>query len=207
VAGTNIIENAFPPAARGTGVNLPGPQQSAITFGFINSSEILSATLNALETDGQTKTLTNPKIITTNNQNAKIQIGSKVPFLQTTVSGTGTATESTMFIDVGFIINVTPTINVDNRIRLKVKPEVSEVSQITSAGPTINTTTADTEVLLRDGETLVIGGLVSEKMIQSADKVPLLGDLPVLGVFFRNTKDQKTRQEILVFVTARVVPD
>ncbi|HMU75286.1 MAG TPA: type II and III secretion system protein, partial [Elusimicrobiota bacterium] len=163
--------------------------------------------LGALETENEAKTLTNPKIITTNNQNAKIQIGQKVPFLQTTVSPGGTATQSTVFADVGFIIDVTPTINEDNRIRLKVKPESSNVEGTTDAGPTINTTTAETEVILRDGDTIVIGGLVSENMVKSVSKVPLLGDLPVLGVFFRSLSDTKKRQELLVFITARIVPD
>ncbi|MBK6880098.1 MAG: type IV pilus secretin PilQ [Elusimicrobia bacterium] len=207
-SGNEIVVYGANPTERGTGVNLPGDTDStAITFGFINNSDLLSATLNALEKENQTKTLTNPKIVTTNNQQAKIQIGQKVPFLQTTVSGTGTATQSTVFADVGFIIDVTPTISVDNRIRLKVKPEASSVRGITSAGPTIDTTTAETEVMLTDGETIVIGGLVSESMIEDAKKVPLLGDLPVLGVFFRSTLNQKVRKELLVFITARIVPD
>lgn len=206
-AGEDIVTSAAGPGRRGTGVNLPGAQSSAITFGFINNSDLLTATLDALEKENQTKTLTNPKIVTTNNQAAKIQIGQKVPFLQTTVAGTGTATQTTVFADVGFIIDVTPTISVDNRIRLKVKPEASSVRGITTAGPTIDTTTAETEVLLTDGETIVIGGLVSESMIEEASKVPLLGDLPVLGVFFRNTLNQKVRKELLVFITARIVPD
>jgi type IV pilus secretin PilQ/predicted competence protein len=207
-AGDDTVVFGANPSERGTGVNLPGDvDSSAITFGFINNSDLLTATLNALEKENQTKTLTNPKIVTTNNQAAKIQIGQKVPFLQTTVSGSGTATQSTVFADVGFIIDVTPTISIDNRIRLKVKPEASSVRGITSAGPTIDTTTAETEVMLTDGETIVIGGLVSESMIEDAKKVPLLGDLPVLGVFFRSTLNQKIRKELLVFITARIVPD
>lgn len=206
-AGSDVVTTALDSASRGTGVNLAGPTKAGITFGFINSSELLTATLGALETENEAKTLTNPKIITTNNQNAKIQIGQKVPFLQTTVSPGGTATQSTVFADVGFIIDVTPTINEDNRIRLKVKPESSNVEGTTDAGPTINTTTAETEVILRDGDTIVIGGLVSENMVKSVSKVPLLGDLPVLGVFFRSLSDTKKRQELLVFITARIVPD
>lgn len=205
--GANTVTTALDSATRGTGVNLAGPTKAGITFGFINSSELLTATLGALETESEAKTLTNPKIITTNNQNAKIQIGQKVPFLQTTVSPGGTATQSTVFADVGFIIDVTPTINEDNRIRLKVRPESSNVEGTTDAGPTINTTTAETEVILRDGDTIVIGGLVSENMVKSVNKVPLLGDLPVLGVFFRSLSDTKKRQELLVFITARIVPD
>ncbi|MBK8871448.1 MAG: type II and III secretion system protein [Elusimicrobia bacterium] len=200
------MTQALKPSARGTGVALPGPQEAAITFGFINNSDILTMTLNALERDGQTKTLTNPKVITTNNQAARIQIGSQVPYKTSTVSN-GVVSENITFLSVGFIIDVTPTINVDNRIRLKVRPEVSEIADARISPPTIDTTVAETEVMIKDGETLVIGGLVSEKMVEVASKVPLLGDLPVLGVFFRSTTNDKRRKEILVFVTARVVPD
>jgi type IV pilus assembly protein PilQ len=202
-----FVTQASKSGARGTGVSLPGPQQAGISFGFINNSDILTATLNALESDGQTKTLTNPKVITTNNQAARIQIGSQIPYKTTTISGSGLATETVTFLSVGFIIDVTPTINVDNRIRLKVRPEVSEVADARISPPTIDTTVAETEVMIKDGETLVIGGLVSEKMVETATKVPLLGDLPVLGVFFRSTSKDKRRKEILIFVTARVVPD
>jgi type IV pilus assembly protein PilQ len=202
-----FVTQASVAGARGTGVSLPGPQQAGISFGFINNSDILTATLNALESDGQTKTLTNPKVITTNNQAARIQIGSQIPYKTTTITGTGLATETITFLSVGFIIDVTPTINVDNRIRLKVRPEVSEVADARISPPTVDTTVAETEVMIKDGETLVIGGLVSEKMVETATKVPLLGDLPVLGVFFRSTSKDKRRKEILIFVTARVVPD
>jgi type IV pilus assembly protein PilQ len=201
-----FVTQALKPSSRGTGVSLPGPQEAAITFGFINNSDILTMTLNALERDGQTKTLTNPKVITTNNQAARIQIGSQVPYKTSTVSN-GVVSETITFLSVGFLIDVTPTINVDNRIRLKVRPEVSEVADARISPPTIDTTVAETEVMIKDGETLVIGGLVSEKMVETASKVPLLGDLPVLGVFFRSTSNDKRRKEILVFVTARVVPD
>jgi type IV pilus assembly protein PilQ len=206
-AGANSITYPADSANRGTGVSLPGPTAAGISFGFINSSEMLTATLGALETERTAKTLTNPKIITTNNQPANIQIGSRVPFLQTTVSPGGTATQSTVFANVGFIIDVTPTINEDNQIRLKVKPESSSVTGITDSGPTIKTTSADTEVILKDGDTIVIGGLVSDSNIESVKKVPLLGDLPVLGVFFRSLSTSKVRQELLVFITARIVPN
>lgn len=205
--GADAIFYPADAGSRGTGVALPGPTAAGISFGFINSSEMLTATLGALETERSAKTLTNPKIITTNNQPANIQIGSRVPFLQTTVSPGGAATQSTVFANVGFIIDVTPTINEDNQIRLKVKPESSSVTGLSDSGPTIKTTSADTEVILKDGDTIVIGGLVSDASIESVRKVPLLGDLPVLGVFFRSLSTSKVRQELLVFITARIVPN
>jgi type IV pilus assembly protein PilQ len=193
------------PLERGTGVALPGPQQAAITFGFINNTDLLTATLNALAQKGQTKILSSPKVITVNNKEAKIQSGSRIPFSITTVAATGVATQSFQFVDVGIILTVTPTISADERIRLEVKPEVSFPGSVGPAGPEINTRNAETEVLIRDGETLVIGGLIDEQMRESAQKVPLLGDIPVLGAFFRSTSDSKRRSELLVFVTPTII--
>jgi type IV pilus assembly protein PilQ len=204
VSGGNV-EQAVAAGQRGTGVSLPGPQSAAITFGFINNSNLLTATLTALATKGQTKILSSPKVITVNNKQAKIQVGSRIPFSITTVAATGVATQSFQFVDTGIILTVTPTINADNRIRINVKPEVSFPGAVGPAGPEINTRTAETEVIVQDGETLVIGGLIDEQMRESASKVPLLGDIPVLGVFFRNTHDEKRRTELLVFLTPRII--
>lgn len=208
-APVNVIESAFNPVSRGTGVSLPNtqPASSAITFGFINNTDILTMTLNALATEGRTKLLSSPRIITLNNRQAKIQIGSKLPFSTITIAQSGVTTEAITFLDIGIILDVTPVINADNRVRLKVKPEVSLPGATTAAGPQINTRNAETEVIIRDGETLVIGGLIDEQTRQSVSKVPLLGDIPVLGIFFRNSFDQKNRTELLIFVTPRIVRD
>jgi len=123
------------------------------------------------------------------------------------ISASGVAQQSVTYVDVGIILTVTPTINADSRVRLNVRPEVSLPGSVTVAGaaPPIQTRNAETEVLIRDGETLVIGGLIDEQTRQSASKVPLLGDIPVLGVFFRTSHDEKVRRELLVFVTPRVI--
>ncbi|HOW27206.1 MAG TPA: type IV pilus secretin PilQ [Elusimicrobiota bacterium] len=206
VQGGNVVQ-AFTANQRGTGVALPGPTQAAITFGFINNTDLLTATLGALATKGKTKVLSSPKIITLNNQEAKIQVGSKIPFSITSVAATGVATQSFQFVESGIILVVKPTVSADNRIRVKLKPEVNIPGATSAAGTTINTRNAETEVLIRDGETLVIGGLIDEQIRESASKVPLLGDIPVLGIFFRNTSDNKSRTELLIFVTPRIIRD
>jgi type IV pilus assembly protein PilQ len=197
------------PGERGTGVNLPNtsPASAGISFGFINNTDLLTMTLNALATEGKTKVLSSPRIITLNNKEAKIQVGSKLPFSTVVVSPGGTTTQSITFVDVGIILDVTPVINADNRVRLHLKPEVSLPGLTTTAGPQINTRNAETEVIIRDGETLVVGGLIDEQTRQSVSKVPLLGDIPVLGAFFRSSFDQKNRTELLIFVTPRIVRD
>jgi type IV pilus secretin PilQ/predicted competence protein len=211
VSGTleQIVTRSATPGERGTGVQLPNssPNSSAFTFGFINNTDLLTATINALATEGKTKVLSAPRVITLNNKEAKIQVGSKLPFSTVTIAQSGVSTQSITFVDVGIMLQVTPVINADNRVRLHVKPEVSLPGQITSAGPQIDTRNADTEVIIRDGETLVIGGLIDEQTRQSVSKVPILGDIPVLGMFFRSSIDQKNRTELLIFLTPRIVRD
>ncbi len=204
----DVSYGAATPLGRGTGVALPGNRpEAAITFGFISNSDILTMTINALAEKGLTKILSAPKIITINNQQASIQAGSRLPFSSVTIASSGVATQTITFVDVGIMLTVTPVINADKRIRLKLKPEVSLPGEIGPAGPEIFTRNAETEVIIRDGETLVVGGLIDENMLESAEKVPLLGDIPVLGAFFRKTTDSKRRSELLVFVTPRIVLD
>ncbi len=207
VATANSVSSLVP-SKRGTGVGLPGPTAAAITFGFINDTDLLTATLGALATKGLTKVLSSPKVITLNNHPAQIQVGSKIPYSTVTIgAGGGVATQNIIFQDVGILLRVKPTINADDRIRLEVRPEVSLPGQIVGGIQGIDTRNAETEVLIKDGETLVIGGLINEQTIKNAQKVPLLGDIPVLGVFFRSTSDQKRRTELLIFVTPRIVRD
>jgi type II secretory pathway component GspD/PulD (secretin) len=107
---------------------------------------------------------------------------------------------------------VTPTVNADGRVTLKINPQVSQPSQTAaSAGTTgavaVDTRNADTTVLVRDGETIVIGGLITDTESVSEAKVPLLGDIPILGWFFRKKSTSRTRQELLVFVTPKILAD
>ena len=126
---------------------------------------------------------------------------------QIVVAPGGTTTQNITFVNVGIILDVTPVISANNTVRLHMKPEVSLPGITTSAGPQIDTRNAETEVMIRDGETLVVGGLIDEQTRQNITKVPLLGDIPVLGAFFRSSFDQKNRTELLIFVTPRIVRD
>ncbi|MFH1784723.1 MAG: type IV pilus secretin PilQ [bacterium] len=183
----------FTPGAGGT-----------LTVSTIMSSAQLNATLNALATKGKSKILSNPKISTVNNKEAKILVGDKVPYTLTTTTTTGT-TSSTAYIDVGIKLLVTPNINANNMITLKVHPEVSFVKEWRAEGPVISTREADTEVLIKSGETVVIGGLIKEEDKQDASKVPFLGEIPILGYLFSQKLSDKQKTELLVFITPRVL--
>lgn len=197
------------PAGPGTGVNLPGPVNSAgITFGFIKSDQMLSATLAALVTKSKARILSSPKVVTVNGEEATIEAVQDIPFRTSTVSGTGVVSNSFQNVSAGIILTVKPVINAENRVTLEIKPESSFPTQdSTEAGPIIRTRRAQTTVIIKDGETLVIGGLIDDQDTKTVSKVPILGDIPILGAFFRSQSDRKTRNELLVFVTPRIVRD
>ncbi len=192
----------------GTGVNLPGPTSSAITFGFVKDNSILAASLAALVTQARAKILSSPKVVTINGQEAKIEAVQDIPFRTSTVSGSGVVSNSFTTVSAGIILTVLPTINAENRITLKIKPESSFPTQeSTEAGPIIRTRNAQTTVIVKDGDTLVIGGLIDDQDTKGVTKVPLLGDIPIIGAFFRSNTTRKVRNELLVFVTPRIIRD
>jgi len=200
---------AFTPGSNGTGVNLPGPTNSAgITFGFFKSDEILSATLAALVDKSRARILSSPKVVTINGQSAEIQAVQDIPFRTSTVSGTGVVSNSFQNVSAGISLTVKPTINADDRITLEIQPESSFPTQeSTEAGPIIRTRSAKTTVIIKNGETLVIGGLIDDQDTKGVTKVPILGDIPIIGAFFRSQTNRKIRNELLVFVTPRIIKD
>ncbi len=201
----DVIGAQGPP--RGTGVELPGPTSAAISFGILKNDTILSVALQALITQSKAKILSAPKVVTINGEAAKIQAVQDIRFRTSTVSN-GVVTSDFKTVSAGIILTVTPTINAEDRITLKINPESSFPTQeSTEAGPIIRTRTAQTTVVIRDGDTLVIGGMIDDQDTKGVSKVPLLGDIPIIGAFFRSVTTKKTRNELLVFVTPRIVRD
>ena len=199
--------------ARGTGVFLPANKIfGALTLGRITSNTFLTATLSAAAAAGKVKVLSDPKVATLNNQQATINITTQIPYVTATVASTGVTTQNVSYITVGITLTVTPTINADGRVTLKVNPTVSQPSAVaagnaTTGAPAVDQRTANTTVLVKDGETIVIGGLISDNIQETVSKVPLLGDIPILGWLFRKTSKQRNRQELLVFVTPKILND
>src|SRR5450830_946432 len=182
----------------------------------INSASIgvsaLSAKITANKTDGDSNLLANPRIRVRNKQKAKILIGDKVPVITTTVSpGTsGFAQESVSYVDVGLTLNAEPTIFLNNGIAIVVSLEVSNiVNRIeTKTGTTayqIGTRQASTVLQLKDGENQVLAGLINNEERKTGNKVPGLGDIPVLGRLFGSSKDDSQKTEIVLSITPRLV--
>jgi type IV pilus assembly protein PilQ len=203
--GNTKFGAVIPP--NGTGVALPGPTSAAISFGFIKANQVLDVALSALITQSKAKILSAPKVVTVNGQQASIEAVQDIAFKTSSVSN-GVVTSDFKTVSAGIKLSVTPTINAEDRITLKINPESSFPTQeSTEAGPIIRTRKAQTTVIVKDGDTLVIGGLIDDQDTKGVSKVPLLGDIPIIGVFFRSNTSKKIRNELLVFVTPRIIRD
>lgn len=172
----------------------------ALTFKGLS----LTATIDALVRDQKAHLLASPSIAVLNNQEARIVIGEKVPFKERTQTTTGT-TETTKFIDVGTTLRVTPSLNADGYITMRIHPEVSSVAALLDAGPRITTREADTTVRIKEGETIVIAGLITQEDNRTKSHVPILGQLPGLEYVFGSRSRDHTQTELAVFITPRMV--
>jgi general secretion pathway protein D len=169
-----------------------------------------SVVANARKEDQNGNILANPRIRVRNKEKAKIQIGDRVPAITTTSTSTGFVSESVNYIDVGLKLEVEPTIYLDEEVAIKVNLEVSNlVREVLSKSGTlayqIGTRGANTVLRLKDGETQILAGLISDEDRSTANKVPGLGELPLAGRLFGSQKDDTQRSEILLSITPRIV--
>jgi len=169
----------------------------------------IAAAISALSETRDAHLLSSPEITTLDNQPATVHVGERVPYQRATVeTETGATLAEVEFIDVGVKLEVTPTVSGDDMLYLEIHSEVSEVlDQSVQNVPRIGTREADTRVLVRHGDTVVIGGLMKDNTNTTVKKVPILGDIPLLGWFFRRDSVQKTKTEFLVFITPRILKD
>ncbi|WP_409526529.1 AMIN domain-containing protein [Nitrincola sp. MINF-07-Sa-05] len=184
-------------------VDLGVAPQSSIALGYLASNFLLSAELTALESDGKAEIISQPKVITTNGQTALIKAGQQIPY-QTIEDGTVTIE----FKDVVLSLEVTPQINPGDRLTLDIKVNQDSVGQVLPNGEvSINTNEVQTSVVVRDGDTIVLGGVFRNETSNQVSKTPLLGDLPVLGHLFRQTKKAESKRELLIFITPKMIRD
>ena len=190
-----------------------GDKKGQLGIGTISADDY-TVLLEALDTVGKTNILSSPRITAINNEEAKILVGSTEPYVTTTTTtpaaGPTTTAESINFIDVGVKLYVTPTIHKDNNITMKIKPEVSTVTSFLTTGnnnriPIVDTSEAETTVMVKDGITIIIGGLIKDEKIETINKIPLLGDIPVIGFFFRNKDFLKRKTELVIFLTPKIM--
>ena len=176
---------------------------AGIGIGYVTDNLILDLELSAMEKSGNGEIVSQPKVVTSDKETAKILKGSEIPYQEASSSGA----TSTSFKEAVLSLEVTPQITPDNRIIMEVKvtKDAPDFANALNDVPPINKNEVNAKVLVNDGETIVIGGVFSNTQSRSVDKVPLLGDLPFLGRLFRRDTVTEEKSELLVFLTPRIV--
>ena len=188
-----------------TDLSVAGGTSSAISIGFSTASgTILNLELSALLSDGGGEVISQPKVITADKKTAIIKSGKEIPYEEKTSSGA----TSVAFKDAVLGLEVTPQITPDGRVIMDIKINNDDTTEETSNNvPVISTNEITTQVLVEDGETVVLGGVFKQSKSQGVSKVPVLGDIPYLGGLFRNKVESDIKEELLVFITPRVITD
>jgi type II secretory pathway component GspD/PulD (secretin) len=177
-----------------------------IRFGFLDNNIDLQFALSMLHSDLQSKLLANPRIMVLDHQPANFEIVREVPYTELSQTSAGGNMTSTRFMPVGVKLNVTPHIARDGLIRLEIEPEFSTIVSLDINGaPTMDTRRAKTTAMVRDGETIVLGGLRKKSTSKGVDKFPLLGDIPIVGGLFRNEHESEVTSELILFITSKIV--
>lgn len=176
---------------------------SSFAIGLNTSDMMLDLELSAMESDGKAEIISQPRVITADGQTAKIQAGSEIPYEQATSSGATSIT----FKEAVLKLEVTPQITPDDRILMDLIINKDAIGELINNIPTINTNELETQVLVNNGETIVLGGIFQSEDITQVDKTPFFGDLPVIGRLFRRTTHTEDKSELLIFITPRLVKD
>ncbi len=196
----------------GTAFNV-ATAQAASGGGFYQIlSDDINLMVRALEVAGKTEILSRPSILARNNQQATITVGQEVPLVTNTrVTDQNAVINTVQYREIGIILRVTPFITPDGLVEMIVAPEISSLSDRTvdignnATAPVIEKRSADTVVVTPSGKTVVIGGLIATQKINQDRKVPLLGDIPLLGYAFKRKVKQDTKTELLIFMTPTVI--
>ncbi len=177
-------------------------QATSFAIGLLtDDNNFLTLELSALEAEGMGEVISQPKVIAGNQQTAVIQSGSEVPYQEATSSG-ATAVQ---FKEATLKLEVTPQITPDNRVIMKLVVNKDSIGEIVGGVPTIDVTQLETQVIANNGETVVLGGIFEQTVVESVAKTPILGDIPYLGSLFKTTSRENDKQETLIFITPRIL--
>jgi len=218
-AGTNVIDLA---SLIGGGGDTPTDPTGLIGEGFTTGVGRISETgtsfaaiLNALEGNADTNIISTPTLVTTDNEEASINVGQEVPFVTGSFANTGGQQGVSPFQtinreQIGTKLTITPQINEGDAILLKIQQEISSISESAAAGAAdliTNERTIDTTVIIEDGGILVLGGLIEDTLRENTQQVPVLGRIPLLGALFRNRSVNKVKTNLMVFIRPRILRD
>ncbi|MGB7920084.1 MAG: type IV pilus secretin PilQ [Desulfobacterales bacterium] len=185
-------------------MNFPSNASSTIGFNFTKLAGTpltLDATLNAVEANKQGRIITAPKIVTLDNKKAKIKQGVEWPYLERDSSGNATV----KFKNIDLLLEVTPTVTPDDRILMKIYITKNDIGTITLGVPSLNVNEAQTELLVNDSDTIVIGGIIKKNEQESETGWPGVKDIPLMGWLFKTQNENTTNNELLIFITPRIV--
>lgn len=169
-----------------------------------SATKVLSLELDASEIDGRTKNIASPRVVTKDKVKATISDGTQIPYQAATSSGA----TSVSFMPATLSLSVTPQITPDDHINMQLEANQDTVGALLVAGtPSINTKKVTTEVLVENGGTVVIGGVFTQDTSETTQKVPVLGDIPVLGWMFKNNIKNDNKSELLIFITPRIMKE
>ena len=207
-SGSPVTPVAIPPAPSNRYmVNVPAANTNgSIGISLLGGSYLVDLALSAAENEGKSETISSPRVITANQKQATIMQGVEIPYQESASSGATT----TQFKNAVLSLKVTPLITPDNRVILDLDVSDDKVGQqVTSATggsvPSIDTREIITQVLVADGQTVVLGGILDTTKSYSANKVPWLGDIPILGNLFKSTTNINNKSELLIFITPKIL--
>ncbi len=193
--------------------NTPGTTDIWNLRNFSRLPKVFRVFLDMLIRNGNARVLAQPKLVTLNGKEASMLAGQRIPYLvsQTVFAGGAAApTQTVQREEVGIKLSITPLINADGYITVRIRPEVSSVTAFRGPSndlPVVSTRQAETTVRLKDGSSVIIGGLLNEEKTVNRTKVPLLGDIPLLGALFRHENVVTSKRDLVIEVTPRLLPD
>ena len=218
----NVTLNPVLPVSA-PGTSLGSGDLSTFTIGSTERGDSLQAVMNVLENVGKTNILSSPRLLVLNNEEAQLAVATREPVVTQTVQlsqATSNTADQIDYIDVGVTLSVVPTISADGNVTLKIKPEVStknstlELQGVASGSnttfvrsrvPVVTTQMLETTVVVKDGTTVVVGGLIQDREAKTRKKIPVLGDIPILGSAFRTKTNDMNKTELVVFLTPHIV--
>jgi type II secretion system protein D len=188
----------------------PAAPSTEFKYGTLNFTQF-QAVLEFLSTRTDTNILSNPRIVTLDNQPASITVGTKWPVAQYTYNSEQAKWQVSgwEYQDYGIILKVTPHVNKEGYITMDIAPQVSdktgEVTFDTAAVPVLSTQETMTKVMIKDGETLIIAGLLKDKTTETKHKIPILGDIPIIGLVFQSNEKVLEKDDLLIFITPHII--
>ena len=189
------------PGALGVDLGVSGEGASSFALGWGSDDFLIDLELSALETDGRAEVVSQPRVVTADRQSASIKSGEEIPYQEATSSGA----TNVEFKEAVLSLEVTPQITPDDKIIMDLVVNQDSRGEVTAGIPSINTNSVTTQVLVANGETVVLGGIFQSEVATQTTKTPFLGDIPYLGRLFKRTQHIDERSELLIFITPKII--